>query len=82
MGCLMRVGGLVFFFCGCVYWTIHDLVAGVSAAVLCRHDFLGGRGLWVRENGTICPFGVFTLFHSNFWPNLRPTPGARPVVVL
>ena len=24
----------------------------------------------------------FPLFYGNFWPNLRPTPGARPVVVL
>ena len=27
---------------------------------------------WARELGTICPFGVFSLFYSNFWPNLRP----------
>ena len=28
--------------------------------------------LWAREIGTIGPFGVFSLFFSNCWPNLRP----------
>ena len=26
---------------------------------------------WAREIGTICPFGVFPLFYSNFGPNFR-----------
>ena len=39
----------------------------------------GGGG---PEIGTICPFGVFPLFYSNFWPNLRPIHVARPIVVL
>ena len=37
---------------------------------------------WALEIGTICPFGVFSLFYSNFGPNLRPMHVARPIVVL
>ena len=46
----------------------------------------GGMGtwgrMWARELGTICPFGVFSLFNSNFWPKLRPIHVARPIVAL
>ena len=34
-------------------------------------EFSLGGGLWARGIGTICPFGDFPLFYSNFWPNLR-----------
>ena len=40
----------------------------------------GGGGIWAREIGTICPFGVFfPCFIASFWPNLRPIHVARPV---
>ena len=42
----------------------------------------GGGTLWAREMGTICPFGVFPLFYSNFWRNLRPIHVPGPIVVL
>ena len=44
------------------------------------HVNLGG-GVWAREIGTICPFGVFPLFYSNFRPNSRPIHVARPIVL-
>ena len=41
----------------------------------------GTPTLWLREDGTICPFGVLLLFRSHFWSNLRPIPVMRPIVV-
>ena len=38
--------------------------------------------LWLRENGTTCPFRVFSLCRSNFCPILIPIPVMRPILVL
>ena len=34
-----------------------------------------------REDGTICPFGVFPLFYSKILPNFRSIPVMRPIAV-
>ena len=49
-------------------WQIDSIVPIHRVAMWVR----GGGYRWAREIGTICPFGVFPLFYSNFWPNLRP----------
>ena len=43
-------------------------VPGRWGGLVCIEQQRGG--VWAREIGTICPFGVFPLFYSNFWPNL------------
>ena len=51
---------------------------GMPAIVDCKNR----SRVWPRENGTVCPFGVFPMFCSNILPNLRPVPVMSPVVSL
>ena len=47
-------------------------------------DIFQGRGVgvWLRENGTICPFGFFPPVLQRFLANLGSISVIRPVVVL
>ena len=55
----------------------NQALSGGTVGGFCRDG-----GVWARELGTICPFGVFPLFYSNFWPNLSPIHVARQIVVI
>ena len=46
------------------------------------HISTGTPMLWLRENGTICPFGVFPCVEAIFCRILRPIPVMRAIMVL